>query len=162
MTTLRVLSLSCVSLIAAQAFAQSRTNPAEANKKLVLEFYRLVWETKNADAVPQFVAEGYIEHNPRFGSGRDSLIRDHNLQSGQAAKPADTLRFPPALVIAEGDLVTLIFKRDREDPKDKSKTYESFGFDTFRIKAGKIVEHWDGATKGPADRLVGPCDICKQ
>jgi len=30
---------------------------------------------------------------------------------------------------------------------DKSKTYDRYTFDTFRIKDKKIVEHWDGATK---------------
>jgi len=138
-------SFACVSTLGTQAFAQSKAGPAEANKKLVLEFYRVVWEPKNSDPVPQFIAEDYIEHNPRGKNGRDNLITDQKLVS-QSAKPADTLRNPPAMIIAEGDLVTLVFKRMREDPKDKSK-YEVFGFDTFRIKDGKIVEHWDAATR---------------
>jgi predicted SnoaL-like aldol condensation-catalyzing enzyme len=142
---LSCLSLAFISTFGTQIFAQSKAASDEANKKLVLEFYRVVWEPKNSDPVPQFIAEDYIEHNPRGQNGRDNLIKDQKLVS-QSGKPADTLRNPPAMIIAEGDLVTLIFKRMREDPKDKSK-YEAFGFDTFRIKDGKIVEHWDAATR---------------
>ncbi len=58
-----------------------------------------------------------------------------------------TLKNPPALITAEGDLVTYVFKQVVADPKDKSKTYERFSFDTFRVKGGKIVEHWDGASR---------------
>ena len=57
------------------------------------------------------------------------------------------MKTPPAYIVAEGDLVTFVFKRQMSDPKDKSKTFEAFTFDMFRIKNGKIVEHWDNATR---------------
>ena len=57
------------------------------------------------------------------------------------------LRNPPAYIVAEGDLVTFIFKQSSPDPKDKTKSYERFTFDMFRVKNGKIVEHWDGAAR---------------
>jgi predicted SnoaL-like aldol condensation-catalyzing enzyme len=44
-------------------------------------------------------------------------------------------------------MVTFIFKEQVPDPKDKSKAYERFSFDMFRIKNGKITEHWDGTAK---------------
>ena len=53
----------------------------------------------------------------------------------------------PAEVAAEGDLVTLMWRVPRPEPKDKSKTYDSYWFDMFRIKDGKLVEHWDNALK---------------
>ena len=51
------------------------------------------------------------------------------------------MRNPPVHVVAEGDLVTFIFKESSPDPKDKTKSYDRFTFDMFRIKNGKIVEH---------------------
>jgi predicted SnoaL-like aldol condensation-catalyzing enzyme len=46
----------------------------------------------------------------------------------------------------DGDLVTWTFKRDAKDPKDGS-TYNSYWFDTYRVKNGKVIEHWDAATR---------------
>ena len=53
---------------------------------------------------------------------------------------------------AEGDYVTLSFVREYDDPAAKGKKYTTTWFDMFRIVNGKIVEHWDSATKG----AVGP------
>ena len=50
-------------------------------------------------------------------------------------------------MIAEGDLVMVIYPRELTDPKDKTKKYTTAGFDAYRIQNGKVVEHWDAATK---------------
>ena len=52
-------------------------------------------------------------------------------------------------IVAEGDRVILSFVREAPDPKDPSVKYTTTWFDMFRIVNGKIVEHWDSATKGP-------------
>ena len=147
----RHLSLLSFFLFATHAaFAQSAQ--LEANKKVVYDFYRYVWEPKDLSSVPKFMSDDYVEHNPMFAGGRADLV--HALESGrfgkwmtEPGKVEDQLKDPPAFVVAEGDMVTWIFKRVRKDPKDPAKTYDSFWFDAFRIKNGKIVEHWDGATK---------------
>jgi predicted SnoaL-like aldol condensation-catalyzing enzyme len=129
-------------------FAQGYLSGLDSNKKVVFDFYRLVFEPRNADLVPQYIAEDFIEHNPRFQSGRENFVKTlKSLPAPASDEIGDKLRNPPALIIAEGDLVTYIFKRNTPDPKDKTKTYEAFWFDTFRIKDRKIVEHWDAATK---------------
>jgi len=128
--------------------AQGYLSPLESNKKVVFDFYRLVFEPRNADLAQQFIAEDFIEHNPRFQNGRENFIKTLKALPPAASDDiGDTLRNPPAMIVAEGDLVTYIFKRNTPDPKDKSKTYETYWFDTFRIKDRKIVEHWDAATK---------------
>ena len=143
----RVLFLS---LVCAGALVSGQSQ-VEANKKVVYDFYRFVWEPRDLKALETFMPESYIEHNPRFNGKRIDLV--NALKGGtlsdwsKAGKVEDKLHDPPALITAEGDLVTWIFKRMRKDPKDPSKTYEAFWFDTFRIKDGKIVEHWDGATR---------------
>jgi predicted SnoaL-like aldol condensation-catalyzing enzyme len=137
-----------LALAAAPVLAQGYLSPLEVNKKVVFDFYRLVFEPRNTDLAEQFVAEDFIEHNPRFQSGRANLVK--MLKSLPPAPESDVgpeLQDPPALIIAEGDLVTYIFKKVVADPQDKSKSYERFSFDTFRVKDKKIVEHWDGATK---------------
>jgi len=146
--THRALPILLWTLAGASLFAQGYLSPLESNKKVVFDFYRLVFEPRNADLAPQYVAEDFIEHNPRFQSGRENLVKMlKSLPPPASDDISDTLRNPPAMIVAEGDLVTYIFKRNTPDPKDKTKTYETFSFDTFRIKDHKIVEHWDGATK---------------
>ena len=52
----------------------------------------------------------------------------------------------PIIVMAEGDLVTAIYKGELADPDNPSSTYEAFAFETFRIRDGKFTEHWDQVT----------------
>jgi predicted SnoaL-like aldol condensation-catalyzing enzyme len=52
--------------------------------------------------------------------------------------------------MAECDLVTIIHKNYRQDPTAPAGTfYEVFTFDTFRVRNGKLTEHWDGAVINP-------------
>jgi predicted SnoaL-like aldol condensation-catalyzing enzyme len=64
----------------------------------------------------------------------------------------------PVILMAEGDLVTLIFKAVLPDPDDPTKTYEAFNFETLRIRDGKLAEHWDALKleKGWKDGLNAP------
>jgi predicted SnoaL-like aldol condensation-catalyzing enzyme len=48
------------------------------------------------------------------------------------------------ILTAECDLVTAIVENTRPDPAaPPGTTYEHFSFDTFRVRGGKLVEHWD-------------------
>jgi predicted SnoaL-like aldol condensation-catalyzing enzyme len=129
------------------ANAQSPQSQMERNKALVLDFWRVVFEAQNAEAAKTYLAEDYIQHNPNVPTGRAGFI-DFFSKIWKQPKPVEaTLRNPPALVMAEGDLVTLVFKRQVPEPADTTKRYEAFWFDVLRVKDGKLVEHWDNATK---------------
>jgi predicted SnoaL-like aldol condensation-catalyzing enzyme len=118
----------------------------EANKKLVLEFYRNVWEPQRLDAMKDYYDQNIIEHNPNVKSGIQGFAE--TMGRRWQPKPVQaTLQNPPAMVLADGDTVTLVFKRARPDPADPTKMYDTFWFDMFRIKNGKVVEHWDAATR---------------
>ena len=45
--------------------------------------------------------------------------------------------------------MTIIHKNNQLDPTAEGRFYEAFTFDTFRIRNGKLVEHWDGAVINP-------------
>ena len=69
---------------------------------------------------------------------------------GPAGRAAGSRRArTPDLVTAEKDLVTFIFKRQVPDPETPGRMYEAWSFDTYRIRDGKIAEHWDSATLNP-------------
>ncbi len=141
-------TLSLALLIPSFVWAQGYLGPLDVNKKVVFDFYRLVFEPRNTDLIEMYVAADLVEHNPKMKNGLAELVK--LVQS--LPKPANddigpNLKNPPVLITAEADLVTYIFSQKVPDPKDQSKTYERFSFDTFRIKNGKIVEHWDGDTR---------------
>jgi hypothetical protein len=77
-------------------------------------------------------------------------LRNLNDASIRVAGPQPPPGNPFEIVTAECDLVTMIHKNHRQDPTaEPDKFYEMFTFDTFRIKNGKLVEHWDGAVINP-------------
>lgn len=134
-------------LLCIPASAQSPQSQTERNKALVLEFWRVGFEAQNVEAAKNYLSEDYIQHNPLVRTGRLGFVEFFSKIWKQPRPVEATLRNPPELVIAEGDLVTLVWKRHLPEPNDKTKTYEAFWFDVLRVKDGKLVEHWDSATK---------------
>jgi predicted SnoaL-like aldol condensation-catalyzing enzyme len=51
--------------------------------------------------------------------------------------------------MAEGDLVTAIYRGEMPDPTEPGRTQEIFAFETMRIRDGKFVEHWDQVGLAP-------------
>lgn len=45
-----------------------------ANKKLVFDFWREVFQARNMDLAPEYMAEDYIQHNPNVPSGREAFV----------------------------------------------------------------------------------------
>ena len=119
-----------------------------ANKRLVYDFWREVFEGRHMELAPRYMAEGYIQHNPNVPSGRAAFIDFFSKLS--APKPIeDRIKAPLVTMLAEGDHVMLAFVREYPDPKDATRRYTTTWFDLFRLEDGKIAEHWDGATRQP-------------
>src|SRR5690348_1535927 len=50
-------------------------DPAIAkNKRLVFDFWRIVFEGGHMERAPEFMTESYIQHNPNVESGRAAFI----------------------------------------------------------------------------------------
>jgi len=117
-----------------------------ANKRLVYDFWREVFEGGHMERAEHYLAESYIQHNPTVPTGRAGFVQVFS----QFAKPKpieERVKAPLVAITAEGDLVVLSFVREHADPKDASQKYTTTWFDMFRIENGKIAEHWDPATK---------------
>jgi predicted SnoaL-like aldol condensation-catalyzing enzyme len=117
-----------------------------ANKRLVYDFWREVFEAHHMDLAPKYLSEAYVQHNPNVPSGRAAFI-DFFSKMGPAKPIEARITRPLVSIVAERDLVTLVFAREYDDPKESSKKYTSTWFDMFRIEDGKIAEHWDPALK---------------
>lgn len=127
-----------------QGLLQSDNPQLAANKKLVFDFWREVFQTHDMTLAPKYIAEDYIQHNPNVPTGRQPVIDFFGRLPRQPVKPEiDNL----VTMVAEGDMVVLAFRRELPDPQNPGKTYTTTWFDMLRIKDGKLAEHWDYGTK---------------
>ena len=113
-----------------------------ANKKLVYDFWREVFEAGHMDLADKYMAEGYIQHNPNVPTGRAAFVAFFT----QFVKPKaiqPTIQAPVVTMVAEGDKVIITFVRPTGEGKKATTTW----FDMFRIENGRIAEHWDCAPK---------------
>ena len=168
-----VLTCLAATVLATDAWAQGRvvypeaactatSAQLEANKKVAMAFF-----APGADRVA-LADPSYKQHNPAFiKGGREAGVTDFEYFKsrfggppqpapaggpgrGPAAGPQPPPGNPLEIVTAECDLVTIIHKNYRQDPTASAGTwYEVFTFDVFRVRNGKLVEHWDGAVINP-------------
>ena len=116
------------------AFCQENNCEVAANnKKIVVEFYQKLFGDKDVSVIDQYIVEDYIQHNPIAADGRQALKEIAN--KWIANQPKTQVDFQK--VVADGDLVFLHIKTKSFSGTDLSLV------DIFRLKNGKIVEHWD-------------------
>ena len=153
-----VLALAIGALVAANAQVpvQANSNHEQmltsadpklaANKRLVYNFWREVFEAAHMEQAEKYMAETYIQHNPNVATGRAAFIEFFS--KIKKPKPIEArVAAPLVSITAEGNLVVLAFARENPDPKDPAKKYTTTWFDMFRLEDGRIAEHWDPAQK---------------
>ena len=141
---LATLLAGCSTFDRSQAEASRAASAASAtvaaNKKLVVDFYRVVFiEKRVVEGFERYVAPGYIQHNPLLASGRDAAVKFLTTRITRDSI-SDIKR-----VIAEGDLVVL-HVHSRNNLTDRGRAV----VDIFRVADGKIIEHWDVIQAVPA------------
>ena len=131
------------------------------NKRVASEFFRPGISGSERLAL---LDATYVQHSPVFKQyAADNGLSDYEAfralvvdragrgdgsgAGGTAAQPQTPVGNPLEVVIARCDVVTIIHKIYRQDPTAAPGTfYETFTWDAFRMRDGKLVEHWDGAT----------------
>jgi predicted SnoaL-like aldol condensation-catalyzing enzyme len=116
-----------------------------ANKKIAYDFYRIVLRGRRLDQAENYMRDDYMQHNPNADTGIKGFKEFFSKLGGPLPIP-DTLT-DLVSIQAEGDMVTLSFVRQYDEPGQPGTKYTSTWFDMFRIEDGKIAEHWDPATK---------------
>ena len=105
------------------------------NKRLVTEFYELaINQQKPAEAARKYIELPYRQHNPEVPDGPDGFVQ---FISGMQKKHPK-LKVMISKALADDDLVALHVHLTRE-PNDPGLAVAEF----FRLKNGKIIEHWD-------------------
>ncbi len=129
-----------------EAWLQSDDPQLAANKRIAFDLWRRAIVAADMDAARELMAEDYIQHNPNIPTGRAPFIGFF----GQRPQTEALDHIPDLVAImAEGDLVTMAFLREFENPNAPGQTYTTTWFDMFRIENGRVAEHWDYGTIAP-------------
>jgi predicted SnoaL-like aldol condensation-catalyzing enzyme len=120
----------------------------EKNKQVVREFYEVVFQKHDLSAVSRYMRDDYIQHNPDADQGSAGFIRFH--EGFFAAAP--DFRATIIQLVAEGDLVYVYNRITGTHSGEGFLSYPPTGnkiefeaVDMFRLRDGKLCEHWDVA-----------------
>jgi predicted SnoaL-like aldol condensation-catalyzing enzyme len=120
----------------------------EQNKNTVREFYEAVFRKRDLAAVDRFMHHDYIQHNPDTRQGKAGFVEFHKGFFAAVPDFCATIN----QIVAEGDLVFVY--------NTITGTHTGYGFlehpptgnkihfdavDMFRLRDGKLCEHWDVA-----------------
>ncbi|MDE2434963.1 MAG: nuclear transport factor 2 family protein [Sphingomonadales bacterium] len=126
------IALAALGLLGACSTAPA--DSAARNRKIIEDFARVFYQEKDVKrAFETYVVPGYIQHNPGIADGRDAAVA--------ALTPmfsAPGSRFEVKHIVVEGDMA-VIHLFGQGDPATKGAAVA----DIYRLKDGKIVEHWD-------------------
>jgi len=125
---------------AAQLALLEAANPqVAANKRLVFDAWREVFEAGRESSFGRYFAPNFVTHDPTAQSPRD-------LFTAATGAPAAAISAPLVAVVAQGDLVVLVRAKSHPHPHRPGTEYTTALFDMFRIADNRIIEHWNGAT----------------
>jgi len=128
-----ILSSGCQQLTDHNISDCVKTNQMlESNKKLVADMYQELFGDKNIEAINKYIADDYIQHNPSVADGKQALFDATRTWFRNSPKEKINIQH----IGADKDLVFIHLK-------SRSGSRYISVIDIFRIKAGKIAEHWD-------------------
>ena len=128
-----------------EALLASADPQLAANKRLCYDMWRTLVDGRDVEAARQYLDENYIQHNPIADTGFAGL-KAYFSSLGEPLPIPDRIQRPLVAILAERDLVAMAWVDVRERPNAPGETYTTSIFNTYRIKDGKIVEHWDHGT----------------
>ena len=94
----------------------------------------------------KWLTERYIQHNPGFASGRDTIMKAFGARGAGRPIPADPKQWSTKIVAVTtqgNDIVCVASVSTRPDPRNPGQTYTTTHFDMWRFVDGKADEHWD-------------------
>lgn len=115
-------------------------NRAPDNRKIVTDFARLFYTERDVTtAFERYVAPDYIQHNPGIADGRAAAVAALAPMFGQPGR-----EFRIRRILVDGDMA-VIHVHAIPTPGSRGASV----FDMYRLKDGRIVEHWDAIQPVP-------------
>lgn len=116
------------------ASAAPAISQAEHNRKLVVDFYEQFFNQHDLGAAERYIGDTYIQHNPNVPDGRKAFTEAFARVFAQFPERHSRI----VRVVADGDLVVL-HVHGTKSAEDRGTAI----VDIFRVRNGRIVEHWD-------------------
>jgi predicted SnoaL-like aldol condensation-catalyzing enzyme len=142
-----LLSSAVALLLTGTAFAQEKL---EGKAKFCDDFDQDVIIAGKLDLAPKYLTEDFKEHNLRLAANglADFTEKMKAIRAAAAAKGGGRGRggAPRArTVVTDGDLVMFYSViPERDDPNNPGKKLPAgTHFDVYKLRGGKIAEHWD-------------------
>jgi predicted SnoaL-like aldol condensation-catalyzing enzyme len=130
-----------------EALFASKDPKLNTNKQAAMRIMRDLLEAGHWDEAPKWLTEKYIQHNPGFASGRQTVMNAFGARGTPRPIPdKNSWRTKVVSVVAEGDYVTVAVVRELPDPREQGKTDTTTWSDMWRFVDGKADEHWDYGT----------------
>ena len=101
----------------------------KSNKAIVLDVLKRAFIDRDPTVVEQYFGANYKQHNPLIPDGASAIA--------QMIPTLTALTYEPGMAVADGDLVMVHGRYTGWGPKPM------VAVDIFRVKDGKVVEHWD-------------------
>lgn len=114
------------------------------NKQAALHIMRELLQCNQWNRADEWLTEAYIQHNPSFASGRDTVVNAFSSFSTPTENCGE-LTTGIVAVTADDDKVAVIIRRENPDPRTPGETYTTIWVDMWRFVDGKADEHWDTA-----------------
>ncbi len=121
---------------------------ADENKRIVRALYEQVFQRHRLDLVDEFIADDYVQHNPALPAGKKGFVEFHTVFFRAIPDAFAAINE----MLAEGDYVwvynTITGTHTGAGFLDRPPTGNAISYDVvdmFRLKDGKLVDHWDVA-----------------
>jgi predicted SnoaL-like aldol condensation-catalyzing enzyme len=112
------------------------------NKKLVYDYFREVLEAGHTDLVEKYIAADFVQHDPNMTGGRDRFAAFVKARRPVPQPFQPTLRVPLVTIVAERDLVVMVFLKSGPVREHPGQEYTSTSAEIYRIANDQIAEHW--------------------
>ncbi len=119
--------LAACTLLGSTLGAVAQTTP---NEKMVVQAMTDIFDKRDASAIERYWSKTYIQHNPTVSNGHEGLI-------GLLKSLPPNFKYDRGMIASSGDIVMLHGRYTGFSPKPLVVV------DIFRVKDGKLVEHWD-------------------